>query len=134
MLKICQGVTDIIQKETGCSWHDFTPEQTFVDTELGYGGTCDLNNPAWTIDFKSKDTAVGQRGWPGQAEQLAAYANGLKHPESRRANIFIGRDDGTVSWYEHKDPMAWHRFCATLRLWQITKKFGPAFEACKDAE
>ena len=70
------------------------------------------------------------RGWPEQAEQLAAYAHGLGYPNARLANVFISREDPTeVVWHEHKDDMAWERFRHTLMLWQVSKKFGPYYES-----
>ena len=84
------------------------------------------------MDFKTKDGDVtGTRGFPDQAEQLAAYAHGLKVPNARLANIFISRDDGSVSFYEYKKPApteAWDRFYYTLQLWQVVNKFGPLYE------
>ena len=130
-LPMCHAVCDLIEEETGVGFFDaFTPESRFCNTELGFAGMCDLHNEHWIIDYKSKDTVDKRtRGWPEQAEQLAAYAHGLGYPDARLANVFISREDPTqVVWFEHKDPMAWERFRHTLMLWQVEKKYGPYYD------
>ena len=128
---MCIAVVDLINEKCGegIGW---LTEERFCDTEHGYAGMCDLHdeNGAWVIDFKTKDTVDKRtRGWPEQAEQLAAYAHGLGSPNARLANIFISREDPTQCvWHEHKDPMAWERFRHALMLWQVSKKFGPYYE------
>ena len=129
---MCEAVATLIAEKTGLDYfNDFTPEERFCDTELGFAGMCDLHNEHWIIDYKSKDTVDAKtRGWPEQAEQLAAYAHGLGYPDARLANVFISREDPTqVVWFEHKDPMAWERFRHTLMLWQVEKKYGPYYES-----
>lgn len=148
--KLCVQVANLLVKH--CGTQTWIPEQTFSH-ELGFGGKVDLHtrNPIndmavttiishnnWTIDYKSKDGSVkDMRGYPNQAEQLVAYANGLGMPNARVANIFISRDRDLwgspegVSWYEHTDSMAWERFKVALSLWQISKRYGPAYEAVK---
>lgn len=126
-MELCQRVNGLIVENTGRE--DWIAEQRFCDTELGYAGMCDLHNDAWVIDFKTRDTVSDKdRGWPEQACQLAAYAHGLGVPDARIANVFIGRDDGNVCFYEHKDDTAWLRFLKALELWQVTKKYGPLYE------
>lgn len=142
--KICYAIMDCIKENTGLSLFDhFIPEKRFCNTELGYAGMCDLhtNLPIdaddWVLDYKTKDEITDKiRGWPEQAEQLSAYANGLKIGHARLGNIFISRkppmfpgDPWPVKFYEHKDPMAWERFKHTLYLWQVTKKYGPYYNA-----
>ena len=129
---MCVAVMELIEEKTDLDFFDdFTPEERFCDTELGFAGMCDLHNEHWIIDYKSKDTVDAKtRGWPEQAEQLAAYAHGLGYPDARLANVFISREDPTqVVWFEHKDPMAWERFRHTLMLWQVEKKYGPYYES-----
>jgi hypothetical protein len=144
---LCHAVIECIEENTGLSLLDhFIPEQRFCDTSLGYAGMCDLHTPAdlvidgandvpWVIDYKTKDFVDSKtRGWPNQAEQLAAYSHGLGIPDARLANVFIPRtpdEDGNyvVTFYEHNDPMAWHRFRHALYLWQVTNKYGPYYEA-----
>jgi hypothetical protein len=135
-----QAVDECVTAQTGVDMGLLTPEESFCDSELGYAGKCDLHGHGWVIDFKSKDAdAMGKaRGWPEQAEQLVAYANGLDTPNARLANVFISRsppEDGepwAVKWFEHNDEWAWARFLATLNLWQTVNKFGPAFEALQE--
>ena len=130
---LCDSVHKSIAAVTKSqSW---IPERSFANAEHGYAGKCDLHSPDWVIDFKTKDGSVEKvRGYQNQAEQLAAYAVGLGIPNARLANVFISRDrelwgkpEG-VSFFEHKDDNAWNRFKAQLDLWQITKKFGPAYD------
>lgn len=130
-LPICHAVDDLLKEHTGAGRSgDWNAEISFTNTELGYAGKCDLYNDKWVIDFKTKDGDVTDaKAYPDQAEQLAAYAYGLGVPNARLANIFISRDDGSVSFYEHKDPQAWNRFYHTLLLWQVVNKFGPLYEA-----
>lgn len=151
---MCEQVANLLVEK--CGTQTWMPEQTFSH-KLGFGGKVDLHSAyielsepgisavvplsdfdGWIIDYKSKDGDVSnEKGWPNQAEQLVAYAHGLGIPNARTANIFISRDRalwGTpagVSWYEHKDKYAWERFKAALSLWQISKRYGPAFEAIK---
>ena len=137
-------VAELIREKTGLPFERFTPEQQFAHASLGYGGKCDLytDSPGeeWVIDYKTKDTvSANERGYPEQAEQLAAYGKGLGLKAPRYANLFIARTpnaDGTwsLAWYEHRDNTAWHRFHASLYLWQVCKKFGPLYEAVVDEE
>jgi len=140
-LKLCNQVDTLLVKH--CGTQTWIPEQTFSH-KLGFGGKVDLytmpdyRDHLWVIDYKSKDGSVkDMKGYPNQAEQLVAYATGLGIPNARTANIFISRDRslwGTasgVSWFEHVDLYAWDRFKSALSLWQITKRYGPAFEAIK---
>ena len=139
--KMCFAIADCIKENTGLSlYEDFIPEARFCNTEIGYGGTCDLHTQLvtepWVIDYKSKDEVTPKtRGYEEQAEQLAAYANGLGIASARTANLFISRNppEGDEPWgvkfYEHKDKMAWARFQHTTYLWQIMKKYGPYYEA-----
>lgn len=131
VMEIGMPVSDTLKENCG-SGIDWIPEQSFTEIELGFAGKCDLHCPTWVVDFKTKDGSVkGVRGYPDQAEQLAAYAYGLGIPDARLANVFISRDrelwgteDG-VSFFEHTDPWAWERFKATLQLWQVCNKYGP---------
>ena len=134
---MCDAVMELIEEKTGLDFFDdFKSETRFCDTENGYAGMCDLHGEGWVIDYKSKDSVDDKtRGWPEQAEQLAAYAHGLGIPNARLANVFISRSDPTqVVWYEHRDPMAWERFRHALMLWQVTKKYGPYYEGLKEQE
>ena len=133
---MCNAVLELIEDKTGLDFFDdLKAEERFCDTKHGYAGMCDLHNNEWIIDFKTKDTVSPKtRGFPEQAEQLAAYRTGLLGVDStaRLANVFISREDPTqVVWFEHKDPMAGERFRHTLMLWQVTKKFGPYYESIK---
>ncbi len=133
---MCAAVMKCIEENTDLNYFDdFQTETRFCNTEHGYAGMCDLHGSGWVIDYKTKDTVDDKtRGWPEQAEQLAAYRTGLLGVEStaRLANVFISREDPTqVIWFEHKDPLAWKRFAHTLMLWQVTKKFGPYYESIK---
>lgn len=128
LTKLCSGVLETLKKETGCIWSDFVPEQTFCNQDLFFAGTVDLHNDGWTIDYKTKDSAVNQKLWPAHSEQLSAYSHGLWHPSNRRGIIFLGRDDGSVSFKECTDDLAWERFSAIQRLWQISKKYGPMYD------
>lgn len=137
--KLCYAIEECIKEHTGLSLYDFIPEKTFCNSEVGYGGTCDLHSkpalPQWIIDYKTKDEVTEKtRGYEGQAEQLAAYSRGLRRENARMANIFIPREipeDGEVyvKFYEHKDANAWNRFYHQCLLWQVTKKYGPLYEA-----
>ena len=128
---LCQSVAAEIYK--GCGQHkNWQTETRFCDTKLGYAGMCDLHNHEWVIDFKTKDHVDEKtRGWPEQAMQLAAYAHGLGIPNARLANVFISRADYTVKFYEHKDSLAFEKFKAILTFWQLSKKYGPIYEAMK---
>ena len=137
MHKGCYAVYKLIEDKCGIMWSNAILEKSFCNLEHGYAGRCDLHayvalqeDTTWVIDFKTKDTVDDKtRGWPEQAEQLAAYAHGLGIPDARLANVFISREDPTqVVWFEHKDPMAWERFRHTLMLWSVSKKFGPYYE------
>ena len=135
---MCAAVRMCIEANTGLDFfEDFKAETRFCDTEHGFAGMCDLHNEAWIIDYKSKDTVDKKtRGFPEQAEQLAAYANGLGYPDARLANVFISRSDPSqVVWFEHKDDLAWERFRHALMLWSVSKKFGPYYsQLIKDAQ
>ena len=139
--KMCFAIADCIKENTGLSlYEDFIPEARFCNTEIGYGGMCDLHTrpkvDEWIVDYKTKDEVTEKtRGYEEQAEQLASYANLLGIPDAWTANIFISRNppEGDEPWgvkfYEHKDKMAWARFKHTAYLWQIMKKYGPYYEA-----
>ena len=130
-LPMCHAVVDLLNEKCGegVGW---ISEKRFCNTDYGYAGMCDLHDEEgkWVVDFKTKDEVTPKtRGFPEQAEQLAAYANGLGAPNARLANIFISRSNPTdVAFFEHKDDMAWLRFTHTLQLWQVTKKFGPYYD------
>lgn len=131
-LRMCEAVSDVVCDNTKCLHGDWFSEIRFCDTKLGYAGMCDLHNDEWVIDFKTKDHVDEKtRGWPEQAMQLAAYAHGLGIPNARLANVFISRADYTVRFYEHKDPLAFEKFRAILTFWQLSKKYGPIYEAMK---
>lgn len=132
-IPLVTAVEQCLIENTGRGFDGFTPEQSFCNTEYGYGGKCDLSSPEWVIDYKSKDGVdKTTRGWPEQAEQLAAYDRGLGGDGTARlANIFIDRNPGepwAVKFYEHKDEWAWMRFLKTLELWQIVNRYGPMFD------
>lgn len=147
---MCHAVAECIMENTGLGLHgDFYSETRFCKKSEGYAGMCDLHSKhingeyllgdqkdEWVIDYKSKDTVDAKtRGFPEQAEQLAAYAHGLGRPRARIANIFISREDPTqVKFFEHKDPLAWERFRHGLMLWQVTNKFGPYYDNLIDLE
>lgn len=131
-MKMCKAVYACLLEN--CGVQNWKMEEHFA-SDLGYGGMCDLHSEEWVVDYKSKDTVDDKtRGWQEQADQLAAYAHGLGVPEARTANIFISRtpppegEPWPVKFFEHKDDMAWHRFKAALVLWQVTNKYGRAFE------
>ena len=143
--KLCYAIVDCIKEHTGLSlFDDFIPEQRFCDAARGYAGMCDLHtkpeiNKPWVLDYKTKDDITEKtRGWPEQAEQLAAYSHGLGIPEARLGNIFIQRepppDDEPwpVKFFEHKDDNAWQRFKHTLMLWQVIKKYGPYYDELQE--
>lgn len=148
--RICYAIIECIKENTGLSlFDDFTPELRFCDTGYGYAGTCDLHThppqkKLWIIDYKTKDEVTDKtRGFPEQAEQLAAYSHGLGIPAARLGNIFIQRKENPppkdepwpVTFFEHKDPMAWQRFKHTLQLWQVIKKYGPYYDhLCEELE
>lgn len=137
-LPACEAVNALILEKTGYGIRDFDNEVSFCDTDHGYAGKCDLSGHGWVIDYKSKDAKdikPNMRGWPDQAEQLAAYARGLEMPatSTRIANVFVARahdGDGPwpCAWFEHKDDHAWDRFSLALTLWQVSKKYGPLFD------
>ena len=131
-MKMCNAVHMCLMEN--CGEQEWVMEERFA-SELGYGGMCDLHSAEWVVDYKTKDEVDDKtRGWPEQAEQLAAYANGLDVPHARLANLFVSRtppaedEPWDVKFFEHKDEYAWDRFKATLALWQISKKYGKAFD------
>lgn len=139
--KMCYAIAECVKENTGLSlYDDFKAEARFCDTDNGYAGMCDLHTPAgsmvekWVLDYKTKDAVTEKtRGYPEQAEQLAAYSRGLRVPNARLANIFIPRTpdengDYFIKFFEHKDQNAWQRFLHQVRLWQVTKKYGPYWE------
>ena len=138
--KMCYAIVDCIHENTGLSlFDDFIPEETFCDTELGYAGMCDLHTKPevepWVLDYKSKDVVTDKtKGYPEQAEQVAAYAHGLGMPQARTGNIFISRtvpaedEPWGVKFFENKDEMAWERFRHTLMLWQVSNTYGPYYD------
>jgi hypothetical protein len=140
--KLCIAIMECVRENTGLSlFDDFVSEASFCDSELGYAGKIDLHTKPevtdkWMLDYKTKDEVDEKtRGYDGQAEQLAAYAHGIKQEGARLGNIFICRNpppEGqpwAIKFYEHKDDLAFDRFKHQLMLWQITKKYGPYYEA-----
>ena len=139
---MCAAVMQLIEDKTGLDYFDdFKAETRFCDTGHGYAGMCDLHfyesahvgrKGSWVIDYKSKDTVDEKtRGWPENAQQLAAYARGLGIPNARLANVFISRENPTdVKWFEHTNTeYHWSCFLDALHLWQKTKKFGPWYDS-----
>lgn len=143
---MCHAVDSLLSKH--CGVRDWIPEATVVSKEYGYAGKVDLYSEGtgdweegfrrggWLIDFKSKDEVNDKtRGFPEQGQQLSAYRRALAenrriNPNARIANIFISRSDGAVCFYEHKNPdYAWDCFLATLRMWQVHKKYGVYWES-----
>ena len=116
----------------GYSWQ---PERSFA-SELGYGGKIDLygtrpDSPAVVIDFKCKaDIHLKQKlakdlAYDEHCSQLAAYANGLRHPDARCINLFIDTDvPGHIvphEWPREQVEKGWQAFDCLLRLFQIRK-------------
>ena len=111
------------------------PERSFA-SELGYGGKIDLygtrtDSPAVVIDFKCKaDIHLKQKlakdlAYDEHCSQLAAYANGLRHPDARCINLFIDTDvPGHIvphEWPREQVEKGWQAFDCLLRLFQIRK-------------
>ena len=133
-LPMCEAVDAALTAY--CGRQAWTPEESFVNERIGYGGKCDLYSQDWVVDFKTKDTnadVAKARGWEEQAMQLAAYRHALLGPESeaRMINVFIPRewnDESEVKIFEHTDPLAMDKFRAVTRLWSYQKKYGPYYE------
>ena len=106
---ICNNVRTEIIKHCGIDVetdNDFQTERHFVDSELGYGGAMDLQNPDWVIDYKSKQTAKkfirGKMAYIDHARQLVAYGEAVCSTGYQAANIFICLENGEVDFHVHK--------------------------------
>lgn len=119
-----------------------SPEKSFAHP-LGYGGKCDWHkqhgyatDEGVVIDFKSKDLIEpGKKyAYDEHAMQLASYAMGLGLGirATRCINVFIGEQDQRIlvhEWPEADLQSAWTQFKHLLAIWQIRKKYCPAFGA-----
>jgi hypothetical protein len=117
----------------GIDLRDGSTEHSFA-TER-YGGKIDWHNDKWLLDFKSKerlyvDGKLQKLAYPEQAQQLAAYADGLnaqrsakfmmKPPIARCCNVFVGVEDASVhihEWDEAELLQGWREFECLLNFW-----------------
>ena len=94
--------------EKVCAWLDSEgyrvdkPEHTFVNTRLGWAGTCDYlgwhNGKRVIVDFKSGvfDTPSKAQFYREHKWQLASYALGMEEPEAERRVLQISRSEPGV--------------------------------------
>ena len=119
----------------------WSAESSFA-SPLGYGGKSDLLHLGLEVvaDIKAKDFGEDKEAkdlaWPEHAMQLAAYRHGHGIPGAHCFNIFVStRVPGLVrvrEWDPDELTENWSAFCCLLQLWQIRKKYNPAF-ASKEA-
>lgn len=122
---LCEKLERSIFERTG--HQDWIPEMSFVD-ERGFGGTVDLHNEFWILDFKTKQTAdkfkPGRMVWDSHPMQLAAYREGLDLPAARCANIFVSLEDGQIDFHEHSEKdlkKGIELFKHCLGIWKLQK-------------
>lgn len=108
-------------------------EQVILDTELGYGGRCDLNNGKTYIDWKTRDAKPLKSGRLSDSDfyttyiaQLMAYgcANG-GYPE-RCISVIIDRTTGLFyvkEWNNAEMRDGWRYFNAAHTLYCIDKGY-----------
>ncbi len=130
---IVEPIMDWLMLQFGkTSW---ISERTFAHP-LGFGGAVDLHSPQVVIDFKTKDFDQSDidngkvKGWPEHGMQLAAYREGVGHPNARRINLFVSRNNpGLVHpyYWDEKD-WHWETFKAALELWKLIKGYDSSFE------
>jgi len=114
------------------TWH---PERSFAH-QMGYGGKIDLfgtnrEGAAVVIDFKCKAGISNKQkqgddlAYDQHITQLAAYANGLGHPDAKCVNLFIDAEvPGYIvakDWAEDEINVGWEAFTCLLRLYQLRK-------------
>lgn len=84
---------------------EFIAEKTF-STEL-YGGSVDLHNNDWVIDFKTKQTKdkfkPGKMAYNEQIMQLSAYRYGLGLRNAKCANVFVCLENGEIDFHVHSE-------------------------------
>lgn len=110
---------------------DFWEAEQSFSHEIGYGGKVDLNNKEINVvlDFKTKEIMKDKMAFDDQCTQLAAYCEGLKMPDARLVNVFVGYDGKTVfhEWKNEEKERCWNMFKACLELWKLQKRYNPSF-------
>jgi hypothetical protein len=101
---------------------------------LGYGGKNDLHNPAWCLDFKSKEFGPDDdlKTWDEHAMQLAACREGLRIPNALCGICYVSVTHPGLARLliieEEKIRLGWEMFKALLIYWQAKNGYRPVFE------
>ena len=122
-----EGVSTLLEKE--CGTRQWSTERTFSH-QHGFGGTADIYNSEYLLDFKTKDFGPDDpdpKGYDNHVMQLAAYRVGLGLDGARCANVFVSRGTpGHCSiywWTEEELQRGWKMFCACLELWNLDRNY-----------
>lgn len=85
-----KGAVDVIA--ANCQSGGWVAEKSFAHT-LGFGGKCDVHNPYWVLDFKTKEftaeVAPTLKTWDDHAMQLTSYREGLRVPGARCGIVYV---------------------------------------------
>jgi hypothetical protein len=120
-----------------CGKQRWLPEQSFAH-RLGYGGKNDLHNPAWCLDFKTKEfnwddvRADKLKTWDEHAMQLAACREGLNIPNALCGIVYVSVTVPGLARLlvieEEKIRQGWEMFKSLLSYWQVKNNYRPVFE------
>lgn len=126
-------------EQYGLDIHDGRPEHSFFHP-LGYGGKVDfhqtgisdtdIEHDGLVLDFKSKERIEDKKqlAYDEHAMQIAAYREGLRIPNARGINIFVGEEDREVRIHEWKQSdlqRGWKMFQLLFRFWQVKNNYYP---------
>jgi hypothetical protein len=101
---------------------------------LGYGGKNDLHNPAWCLDFKTKEFKADDdlKTWDEHAMQLAACREGLNIPNALCGIVYVSVTVPGLARLlvieEEKIQQGWEMFKSLLSYWQVKNNYRPVFE------
>ena len=114
-----------------CGDQDWKVEHSFAH-HTGYGGKIDAHSDQWVVDFKTKEMVEGAKPdlYDAYGVQLAAYNHGVGGGR-KLLNVFISvSSPGYVVTHEWEErERLFSMFEAALKLWQLTKRYDPTWQA-----
>ena len=122
-----------VKEAVGSGISPWIAEKAFAHP-LGYGGKNDLHNPAWCLDFKTKEFGPDDdlKTWDEHAMQLAACLEGLGISGAMCGIVYVSVTVPGLARLlvidEDKIQQGWEMFKSLLSYWQVKNGYRPVFE------